>query len=239
MNKKITAIAIGIMCFLLTIAICMQLKAVENSNIKPTQSISENKLRDEVLKWKEEYERVAKLIEEKERELDSQRKKATENDESSKELQDELENLQRLLGYTDLNGPGVTVILDDNRAISPEMVIDPSDYIVHDGDIMLIVNELRAAEAEAISINGQRLVATSEIMCVGPTIMVNGQKLIAPYEIKAIGYPELLEGSINLFGGYGDNLRSYGMTVDVQKHENITIYKYEGLLESKHLTSVN
>lgn len=117
-------------------------------------------------------------------------------------------------------------------------MLDPSSYIVHDSQIRQVVNELKTGGAEAISINGQRLVSRSKITCVGPTIMVNNEKLMAPYEIKAIGYPELLEGTINYVTGVQDQLESYGLRCDIDKQENITIYKYAGLIESKYVTGV-
>ena len=238
MNKKSTAISIGVMCFVLTMAVAVQLNTVKSNNIRMSQNITENRLRDEVLKWKERYEQVYKQVQDKEIELDNQRSRATQNDESSKELQNKLENLQRRLGYTDLNGKGIIIKLDDNKTVTSDMVIDISDYIVHDKDIMLVINELKAGGAEAISVNGQRIVSSSKIMCVGPTIMINDQKLAAPYEIKAIGYPEALESVINLQGGYGEELRSYGLTLEVEKKDNVTIYKYAGLIESKNLQTI-
>ena len=58
MNKKQIAITLGIMCFILTVAICVQLKTVENTTATASQSLKENGLRDEVLKWKERYDNV-------------------------------------------------------------------------------------------------------------------------------------------------------------------------------------
>ena len=56
MNKKQIAITLGIVCFILTVAISIQLKTVQNSNSTVSQSLTENGLRDEVLRWKENYE---------------------------------------------------------------------------------------------------------------------------------------------------------------------------------------
>lgn len=56
MNKKQISITLGIMCFILTVAICIQLKTIENTTTTVSQSLKENGLRDEVLKWKEKYD---------------------------------------------------------------------------------------------------------------------------------------------------------------------------------------
>ena len=66
-------------------------------------------------------------------------------------------------------------------------------YIIHDDDLLRVINELRAAGAEAIAINGERIVAMSEIRCAGPTLSVNNNRSAPPYEIKAIGNPNNLE----------------------------------------------
>lgn len=75
-------------------------------------------------------------------------------------------------------------VADSGKILEPG--VNPNLYLVHDEDILKVVNELRAAGAEAISINGQRLIANSEIICSGPTIRVNRRPLAPPFVIKAL-----------------------------------------------------
>ena len=77
---------------------------------------------------------------------------------------------------TNVKGPGVSVLIEDS--LKPvQSGENPNLYVIHDEDILRIVNELRAGRAEAIAINDQRLIGTSEIRCSGPTIAVNGRSL--------------------------------------------------------------
>lgn len=89
-------------------------------------------------------------------------------------------------GTLPMAGPGVVVTLSD----SPREARDPADQgalEVHDVDVQLVVNALWAAGAEAVAVNGQRLVATSPIRGAGETITVNFRPLVPPYEVRAIG----------------------------------------------------
>lgn len=101
--------------------------------------------------------------------------------------QHQLTQLQIRAGLTALEGPGVTVTLDDNKNIL--IGDDPNRYVIHYENLLFIINDLRNAGAEAISINGQRIVVSSEIRCVGNVILINTTRLAPPFEISAIGNP--------------------------------------------------
>ena len=121
------------------------------------------------------------------------------------------------------------------------MYVDPNWLIVHDIDLMKIVNELKNAGAEAISINGQRIVTTSAIECDGNVIIVNGEKIAAPFEIKAIGLPEALM-AVCRFGGYVDYLeeeRFLDVKVETSTSlkQKITIPKYTGVIKFEYAES--
>ena len=105
------------------------------------------------------------------------------------------------------------------------------DSIVHDGDILEIINALKNADAEAISVNGQRIISQSEITCVGNVVKVNGKKIGAPFEISAIGSPSQLYGALTMNGGYVSKLKDAGIQVDIKQIEksNVIIPKYEGV----------
>ena len=107
---------------------------------------------------------------------------------------------------------------------------------MHDGDIMHVVNELFNAGAEAISINGQRVILTTAIECDGNVIKVNGNKTGAPFEILAIGYPEQLAG-LQRPGGYLEALVSRGLTVNLTKQNTVTIPKYTGTMKFSYATN--
>ena len=108
--------------------------------------------------------------------------------------------------------------------------------VVHDLDVLSVINELKNAGAEAISINDQRLTPNSGIICGGNIIDVNGEKVGAPFVIKAIGLPEQL-AALNRPGGYLVRLKEYSIGVEFKKSNNITIPKYTGTLTYKYAKS--
>lgn len=239
-EKKQIAIAIGIMCTLLTFEIMVQLNTIkEATNIVGT-SYAEQSLKDEVLRWKENYESLYRTLEQTEENLETARQEATQENSRGAELEEELSKINKLLGLTELTGSGVIVTLSDNNTVTTEGISideDINDYIVHDDDLITVVNELYNAGAEAISINGQRLVSTTAITCSGTVITINGIKLNSSFVISAIGNPESLY-SIERTGGYIENMRLYGAIANTEKSNNITIPKFSGTLSSKYMKNV-
>jgi len=142
-----------------------------------------------------------------------------------------------LAGVTELTGNGVEVTLKDS-SISLEPGDNPNLYVVHDEDILKVVNELKAAGAEAISVNGQRLIATTEINCSGPTIRVNKKPLTPPFVITAIGNPETMESSLKMKGGVAEILQFYGVQVLIKKLSQITIPAYTELFAAPDNTGI-
>jgi uncharacterized protein YlxW (UPF0749 family) len=112
---------------------------------------------------------------------------------NSHNLLDEWEYVKLKTGLSDVTGPGVVIKLDDAVA---RKGVDPQMLIIHDQDIREILNELKKAGAQAISINGERIVAMSEQVCAGPTILINRNRYSVPYVINAIGDPDLLYDSL-------------------------------------------
>lgn len=144
------------------------------------------------------------------------------------ELREALENARVLAGVTELSGPGVEATLNDSN-VSLKPGENPNLYVLHDEDVLRVLNELRAAGAEAISINGQRILASTEVRCTGPTIVLNRDKRLAPpYVITAIGDPDTLESSIKMKGGVAETLQFWGIQVGVKKMSQVTVPAYSG-----------
>ena len=116
--------------------------------------------------------------------------------------------------------------------------MNASDLVVHDADVLSVINELKNAGAEAISINDQRIVPTSSIVCGGNIIEINGEKVGAPFIIKAIGLPEQLS-ALTRPGGYLEILKNASIEVSLKKSNNITIPKYTGVISYKYAQSVD
>ena len=146
-----------------------------------------------------------------------------------------------MLGLSEVTGNGLIITIDDNQDISlNNWLADPNLLLVHDTDLISVVNELKNAGAEAISINEQRLITTSAIECDGNIIKVNGEKVGAPFTIKAIGLPEVLI-NVDRFGGYLDYLRDTRyLKVSVERmtdKKTITIPKYTGIIKFQYAES--
>lgn len=235
-NKKAISIVLGIMCMALTIGICIQVRTVNNYSTKIGQNYDQNNLRAEVLKYKEKYENKIKEIEELDNQLEKKIEQATNNNANLEDARNQIQEGNKLIGLTEVTGAGVIIKLSDSK-LDASTALDPSLLVVHDLDVYYVINELKNAGAEAISVNGQRVVPTSAIECGGNIITINGEKIGSPFEIKAIGLPENL-ANLNRTGGYLEKMRSDNVGADLKKSNNITIPKYSGIINYKYVKSI-
>lgn len=236
-EKYRIAVILGIVCFILTIGICIQIKSVDSITEKEGISISDNSgLIDEVFRQRQIYKDTYKALENAELKLETIRTQATENSGVDSSIEAQIKNNNRLLGLTEVKGPGIIIKLDDNRDVNiDELLIDPGSLIVHEGDLIQIVNELFNAGADAISINGKRIVSTTAILCDGNIIRINDEMVGVPIEIKAIGYSERLYYALNRTQGYLDIMKRDGVIVSTEKKDEITIPKYEGVYQYDYI----
>ena len=239
-KREQIALTIGAMCMILTLAIVIQLNTIEEATKIVGTSFAADNLRSEVLRWKENFENLYEVLETTESELERTRQEATKENSKGTKLEEELSELNKLLGTTELNGKGVIVTLSDNSGIKVnelEGEENINSYLIHDEDIWSIINELFNADAEAISVNGQRIVGTTAITCSGTVITINGVKLNSPFKISAIGNPESLS-SISRPGGYLQYIQASGAIATVEKSENVTVSKYTGTFSPKYMKTV-
>jgi uncharacterized protein YlxW (UPF0749 family) len=152
--------------------------------------------------------------------------------ESSKLLNEDLQEVKQFSGITPLEGPGVVVTMRDSThggmKVGDETVFTP-DKNIHDLDVLRIVNELYSAGAEAISVNDHRLAGGSSIRCVGPTILINDVKVASPIVVKAIGDPKTLVGALNLNGGILSEIRSSDPDmIQIEEDRSLKLDPYAG-----------
>ena len=235
-NKKVVAIVLGVMCFALTAGTCVQIRTVNNTNSTVSNNYEENNLRAEVLRYKERYDNKVKDLENAELELEKERESATKNDTALKEKEEKITEGNKILGLTEVTGPGVIVTLGDSKKDASSS-LDPSMLLVHDTDVLSVINELKNAGAEAISINDQRIINMSDIVFIDAAgiIRVNGERILAPYTIKAIGNSSYLESSLIGNGGVIDEMKKKDQDVTIHKENNITIPKYNDEITIKHM----
>lgn len=220
MRSKSAQISIAIVCLVLGIMLAVQFKT--------NRSVNETLTPERV---KELTQELNKVIEDRDtlaQEVDSLREKLQnfrETDQAMADLQDELSKANMAAGTSAVHGPGIIITLNDSPR-TLQAGEDPNYGIIHDQDLVLVVNELRASGAEAIAINGERLTSMSEIRCAGTLILVNWAKIGPPFVLQAIGDPEMLESGMNIRGGHLDTLKYLGLQVSVQKVEDIELPAY-------------
>ncbi len=152
-----------------------------------------------------------------------------EGESQIKVLQDELLRARVLAGLSEVTGSGITVEMNDAKKETSSGQ-DPNLFIIHDDDVLAVVNELLAAGAEALSINDQRVVATTEIRCAGAVFMINGVRLAPPLKINAIGDPDVLQNALKMRGGVVDNLSFWGIDVKIKIEQELIVPAYTGSL---------
>jgi uncharacterized protein YlxW (UPF0749 family) len=152
------------------------------------------------------------------------------NQKAMKLIMGELQSARMQAGLIPVHGPGVVVTLDDSPK-HPGPSEDAYFFIIHDVDIQAVVNELWAAGAEAVAVNDQRVVTSTSVRCVGPSILVNTTRLTPPYMIRAIGPSKNLETALNMPGGVRASLEasiSKGVRLEIEKKADIELPEYKG-----------
>ena len=216
---------IGIALFFLSMMLAAQMKSMSDTE-ELIAGKRETQLADELVTLQRKYDDLKSKYDDSAKIVEEYQNNSSTNNTLIASMKDQIQALSAMSGVTDLKGEGIVITLNDGTKTSDASV--RSDTLVHDSDLLTVVNELKAAGAEAISINGQRIIATSAIRCVGPVIQVNYQKVAAPFEIKAIGNAQYLESAMTIKNGVVDLLKEYGVSVTVSRQNNVEIPKYEG-----------
>ena len=217
-------VSIALVCMVLGFMLAVQFRTTQDSK----SSVS--------------YQRVEELSQrllqtEKERDgllTEVNRLKTTSGQEAQSQ---ELADLKMGAGVVPAEGQGVTITIDDSKTKS-KAGENPNLYLIHDDDLLKVINELKAAGAEAISINEQRLIATSEIRCAGPTLSVNNIRSAPPYEIKAIGDAKNLENALKMRGGVVETLQVWGIQINVKPDVNVHVPAYKSTFHFQFMKAV-
>jgi len=207
-------VAIAIVCVVLGVMLAMQFRTTQDIR----SSVPFQRIED-----------ISQRLNQTEKERDALLKQVHELNKASNGETTTKENLNIRMGagVVALNGPGIVITIDDSkRPTKPGE--NANLYLIHDDDILKVINEMWAAGAEAISINEQRLIASSEIRCAGPTLSVNNTRYSPPYEIRGIGDQTTLENALKMRGGVVETLQFWGIQVSIKKQDEIAIPAYKG-----------
>ncbi|OQA04397.1 MAG: hypothetical protein BWY68_00354 [bacterium ADurb.Bin400] len=233
-NKKAKTIAIrsftaalGLAFGILITAQWRSVPARVTNPIAPYASLKETRdeLYDEQNRLKSEIKNLQQAIE--------KAQKDNENVGLTKDELKELDYRKAQAGLTRMSGPGIVIVYDDSTtaAISEES-------IVHAADLRDTINLLWGSGAEAIAINGQRVVVNSAIDCIVNTILVNNTRISNPFRIEAVGDQDLMYEKIQnptILKDVHQRKNSQGLYFEVSKRQNITVPVFDGSYEVKTL----
>ena len=110
-------------------------------------------------------------------------------------IEEEIRENEKLIGTTDVEGQGITISILDGKDL------------IHQEDLIILIDELKNAGSQAISINEQRIATNTYLYCDGSVILIDGFKIGNPFIIKAIGDPSTLESTLLGNGGYIETLK--------------------------------
>lgn len=228
MEKGKIVISIVVFCIsiMLVSLIFIQFRTVEETNLMGIESMREEELRQEVLNWKTKYNEIDEKLQANNDKIQEYTNIIQNNQQASDLLEQELIEYNMLIGKTNVTGSGVVLKLIDNTYMS---------YTA--SNLSYLVNELKYAGAEAIAINGQRIINTTDIAFINDKyILINGERVVSPYEVKAIGNKEELETVLNFpEAGFIEDYKQRGYTIQMSVEDNIKVPAYNQEIELKYL----
>ncbi len=226
LNDLAVAIVLFIACATLICIMFMQFKTVEETDIADLESMRETELRTALSEWKTKYDTVASELADTEKKINEYNDKIGNDDDAEKLINKELQQSNLILGKTDVFGEGIVVTLRDNdiKKISAN-------------DLIELVNELRYAGAEAISINDIRIIQTTSIVDIDDKyINIDGRRIASPYIVKTIGNQTYLSSVLNMKNsGFIDRYTSDNYSVEYEMRKRVEILKYNGEIVANHL----
>ena len=148
------------------------------------------------------------------------------------------------MGTSDVEGQGLKITLEDGESSFGEYL--NSSQLIHDLDIVQVINDLKNAGAEAISVNGERIIYDNYGLCAGSNIDLNGInlnfykiKIVPPFYITAIGNQDVLYNYLTLEQTHMKTLKLREVKVNIVKEENIKILAYTGKFNYKYMKFVD
>jgi len=222
-------IAVAIVCLVLGIMVSIQFRTVKQG-VGPVSEYRARELAAQLKKVREENVKLQNVKNDYESKIKEFEDTASQGSLYAKILKEELDQARILAGIEDVEGPGITVVVDDLKF--SEKVNYP---LISYSMLLELLNELNAAGAEAVSINEQRIISTSEIRQIGGIhININTVSFAPPFVFKAIGDPKTLEAALRLREGIAEKLENSGVAVTITQEQLIKIPKYNGVIERKY-----
>jgi uncharacterized protein YlxW (UPF0749 family) len=223
--KNHTQSLLFITLLILGIFLSIQVKStLENNQKQSLKKLRAEQLKTELANGEKLVEQLDKSIAQNEKKLHNYINTSTNNEDKFKtmELLKEVNEAELKSGLTSVKGPGIILNIDDAEHAPDE---NRKSYIIHNSDLYKLLNEIKISRAQAISINDERIISTSEQMCAGSMIKINNNKYPPPYEIKAIGDPDQMQQQIESSGIYSD-LKYFNIRIKIAQEAEIKISRY-------------
>lgn len=160
--------------------------------------------------------------------VDAERAALAERSGGAAAYQLEMEGAADMAGLTPVEGPGLRVTLDDSEMDKASADASVNDLVIHSQDVQAVVNGLWRAGAEAVAINGQRLVSTSAVLCVGNTLLLNGTVHSPPYVASAVGASRDRFEADRLVRRLKGAASTFGLGFSVERQSSLEIPAYRG-----------
>lgn len=234
MKRKESQITVFILLFILGVLLITQYRLMQSGN--KYVSFRDIEIITRKIESKEiENDKLREKIDDLVKQIDEYEASLYETGDIESVLRVELEKYKKASGIDALYGPGVVVIVSDGdrQLLDNE---NPNNLLVHDLDIQALVDDLLEAGAEAIAINGQRIIPhLTEIICNGPTIRVNEKLYSQPFIIEAIGNRKHLEAAVNAPNKYGFVLKQWGLFLEVNTSIYLELPGYDTKVKYEYL----
>lgn len=222
-QKNLILLIIFISTIIVAAVIAIQMKAISFIDIKKIEAMRDAELKTEITALKEKNKELDSRILEIDNNIEKYKLNTKENKSTSELIENELLLTNINAGYTNVTGEGLILTLEDNEAQE-----------IDSADILNLVNQLWIAGAEAISINDERVVSSTDITTVDQNkVFVNSKHQAGPYKIKVIGNKKQLEGALIIKNGYINEMLATGKSISYTIEENIEIPKYKSEIEMK------
>ena len=227
-GKKTLVITAGMTCFVLAMVMSMQFKVVKEVDFAEIDNMRKVELENELAKWKEKRKGVKEETLEVSAKINEYKINKESDVETGTLIKNELKSIEEVEGYTNVAGEGVIIVLNDSNSETLRKL--------NADDLLLIVNYLKEAGAEAVSINDERILVMTDIVDINNMfVRINGDRVQAPFVIKAIGNKSYLESILTGNGGYVDDLRKLGFNITVENKSYLTINKSDKEISTKYI----
>jgi uncharacterized protein YlxW (UPF0749 family) len=239
MKKAFSIMIVGIVAICIGFAISMQIASSKNTEqgglVPVTRMIS---YQTDLQRLQDERDKAIEDLRTYEDRVAQIERDNTDGDTRLEGLRSDVDRYKMLAGELDVYGPGLLITLDDPPPMENMEYDQYSEVMTHFELLLGLVNRLKEAGAEAVSINGHRVVTLTEIVLAGDNVNINSKPTAPPYKVMAIGDPDTMESAITIKHGIISSIREFSIRVNIEKRDEITINRYTGATSFRYAKPV-